>query len=63
MAKFEVGDRVTFTNDYGVVFEGKTVTEIEMNPVRGVTYYITPTDTPWFAVNERNLARAEAVTP
>lgn len=58
--KFAVGDRVTMTNDYGAVFKGKTITEVEINSVRGITYYITPTDAPWFAVSERNLSKETA---
>lgn len=53
---FATGDRVVMVNDYGIAFGGKTVREVARNPVRGWTYYIAPTDTPWFDVNERNLA-------
>lgn len=60
-ARFKVGDRVTFTNDYGVVFPGKTITEVKHFPDDGIfagqtRYFITPTDAPWFPVAERNLA-------
>lgn len=54
--KFKVGDTVLYTNAYGIPFGEKTITEVEFNHIRGVTYYITPTDTPWFAVKESQLA-------
>jgi hypothetical protein len=52
--KFKVGDRVTMVNDYGVKFPGKTVRSVEMTNY-GPAYKIEPTDSPWYAVPERNL--------
>jgi hypothetical protein len=57
-AKFSVGDRVDRVNNAGLRFPGKTVIEVKLNSVRGFTYYITPTDTPWFDTNESNLRPA-----
>ncbi len=53
-AKFKVGDRVNFVNDYGIKFPNKIVRKIELinNEPR---YHIEPTDTPWFPSYERNL--------
>lgn len=55
--KFEVGDRVTLVNDYGVEFFGKTIVTVESTSY-GPAYKIEPSDSPWFAVPERNLASA-----
>lgn len=63
-AKFSVGDRVTYTNEFGVVFCGKVVTEVVHIPddpeahgtwAGQTRYYISPTDAPWFPVREREL--------
>lgn len=58
-AKFAPGETVTLTNDYGVIFPGKTILEFRQTDY-GPAYLIDPTDTPWFAVPERNLALAQA---
>lgn len=58
---FKVGDAVTMTNDYGVVFEGKKVIGIaddEFAKENGPRYFIAPTDTPWFSVHEKSLVAA-----
>ena len=58
---FRVGDRVTFTNDYGVEFPGKTITGSERWDGKwegasvGLRYFFAPTDAPWFSVPARNL--------
>ena len=57
--KFATGDKVTMTNDYGLIFPGKTILEFRQTDY-GPAYLIEPTDTPWFAVPERNLALAQA---
>lgn len=61
-AEFQVGDAVTFTNDYGVVFEGKTITGVKRFPEGGIfsgetRYFYEPSDSPWFCVPARNLKR------
>lgn len=58
--KFAIGDAVTFTNDQGVVYPGKKITGIELQGDEP-RYFITPTDTPWFAFRERNLQPADGV--
>lgn len=61
--KFNVGDRVTFINDYGCEWPDKTITEIIPNTLgeipTGWRYYYAPTDAPWFAVREDQIV-AEA---
>ncbi|MDJ1632287.1 hypothetical protein [Rhizobium rhizogenes] len=54
-AKFKIGDKVNFTNDYGVRFEGKTIIGSE-DWGNGPRYFLEPTDTPWFSFNEANLS-------
>jgi hypothetical protein len=58
--EFQPGDYVTFTNDNGVVFEGKRIvrrdnhwTGIDQTP----RYFIEPTDAPWFSTKVTNLSR------
>jgi hypothetical protein len=56
--RFKPGDRVTFVNDNGVRWLGKTIKEVA--PVADWRsdephYHYEPTDTPWFCVPERNL--------
>lgn len=58
--KFRPGDRVTMTNDSGVVFPGKAILSIDESEWAKeraerdgqARYYITPTDTPWFSFPE-----------
>ncbi len=54
--RFNVGNRVTFTNDQGVVFPGKTITEIVIDLGQWL-YRYAPTDCPWFAVREDQLTQ------
>ena len=57
--KFKVGDKVTFINDYGVSFPHKTITEVILNPPSlphvPIAYGVTPTDAPWFPIDEKKL--------
>lgn len=50
--QFKVGDKVHYTNDQGVYWGVRTITELDSRGDRP-TYYIAPTDTPWYAVSER----------
>lgn len=60
--KFKVGDKVTFTNDEGVEFKGKTI--VSMEPINRKRtkdgwvwgYRYKPSDSPWFSVEENQLA-------
>lgn len=52
---FKVGDQVTFINDYGVVFENKTVIGFAPKVEGGRFVYFSPHDAWWFPVNPKNL--------
>jgi hypothetical protein len=52
--KFKNGDRVLYTNSNGVCFGEKTIIKLSQRSNKP-TYYITPTDTPWFSVREDQL--------
>jgi hypothetical protein len=54
-AKFKVGDKVIYINDAGINWGEKTITEVCQNPVRGTTYFIEPTWTPWYDHNESDF--------
>lgn len=56
--KFKAGDIVNFTNDQGVKFGKRLITE-PCATSYGNAYKIFPTDTPWFAIPERNFAFAD----
>lgn len=62
MSKFKVGDKARFVNDYGVDWGIVEIVEVVDSPY-GLpadgekAYYITPTDTPWFAMPERLLIK------
>ena len=51
---FKVGDKVTFTNDYGVVFKGFKVLAFDTNPRFGSVVYIN-TDCYWAPKRIKNL--------
>jgi hypothetical protein len=52
--KFKIGDVVTYTNDYGVRWPGKTITGIEFWDEE-IRYFYAPSDAPWFSVREKSL--------
>lgn len=58
-AKFRVGDKVIYTNGYGIVFaDPRTITGLETwhgENYKSVRYYFEPTDTPWYPVAEEQL--------
>jgi hypothetical protein len=58
--KFKVGDKVVFTNEYGVCFGVRTITGLD---TRGgePTYYHAPTDCPWFASDEKLFRPADVL--
>jgi hypothetical protein len=59
--KFSVGDVVTYTNDYGVKWCGKTITGIEV--VNGTNrYFYTPHDAYWNSVPEASLKLEKAAS-
>lgn len=55
--KYEIGESVIFINDNGVNWGQRTVIGRKIT-CYGPAYYIQPTDTPWFAIPERNLYKA-----
>ena len=60
--KFKIGDAVTFTNDYGVVFKGKRIVGFEKwadgTRPDEQRYFYAPSDSPWFSVPESALRAA-----
>ncbi len=58
--KFEVGQKVIFINDNGVNWGEKTITKLDTRSGRP-TYFIEPTDTPWYSVPETNLTATKSV--
>jgi len=52
--KFNVGDIVEYTNPNGVNWGEKTIIGLDERTGKP-TYYIAPTDTPWFSVSEEGL--------
>ena len=52
--KFAVGDTVVYTNPYGVCWGLRTITGLSERSGKP-TYFITPTDCPWFASDEENF--------
>jgi hypothetical protein len=56
---FRVGHKVTFINDYGVSFPGRTITETEEytsdTNEKKTRYKIEPTDCPWVWKTSKNL--------
>ena len=55
---FKIGDKVTFTNEYGAVFSGKTIIGFDAEKYGDSTekrYFVEPTDCPWFSKKESLL--------
>lgn len=50
--KFNVGDPVTFINDYGVVFENRNISGIDKNYGKETRYFMEPNDAPWYSSRE-----------
>jgi hypothetical protein len=56
MPQLKIGDKVTFTNDYGVVFPNKIISGIEYwKGYSKPRYFYSPSDTPWYSTKEENL--------
>ena len=56
--RFKVGDAVVFTNDFGVCWGVRTVTGLDERTGKP-TYFLKPTDAPWFSTEESNLVAAD----
>lgn len=62
--KYPIGSKVVYTNDFGVCWGVKTITEHSdiIYGESGVpTYFYEGTDTPWCPVSEKNLKLANGV--
>lgn len=55
--RFEVGSKVVFTNVFGVCWGVRTIESLDQR--NGPTYFLTPTDTPWFSTDEKHLVLAD----
>lgn len=55
--RFKAGDEVVFTNTFGVCWGVKTI--VGLDERHGPTYFITPTDSPWFSTSEEHLILAD----
>jgi len=55
--KYKIGDEVHFTNDSGIYWGIKKITEVSSCSYSksGFGYKVTPTDTPWFDIKQENL--------
>ncbi len=59
---FKVGDKVTYTNDNGAVFEGHTITKIDENQKTNMlakygSIYFLDLDCYWYPVHPDNLKK------
>ena len=63
MNKFNIGDKVIYTNDNGVCFGEKTITDVReiSYSETGYGYKIEPTDTPWYYFKEEEFTKVEGV--
>lgn len=64
--QFAVGDKVVYTNDFGVCWGVKVITSLEKRLTTRdedgpwkPAYHYEGTDTPWFPVDEKNLKLAD----
>jgi hypothetical protein len=53
--KFNIGDKVDFVNDYGVIFKDHTITNFTLYEFGGYLYDTDKNDTSWFWKREKNL--------
>lgn len=60
--KFNVGDKVVYTNEYGVCWGVKTITSLEPPLTEGYSprYHYEGSDTPWYSVEEERFTLADA---
>lgn len=58
--KFKVGDKVIYTNDYGVCWGEKEIIEVVFESWdKAPRYHYKNSKTPWFPVSEKNLRKAD----
>lgn len=53
--KFNIGDKVDFVNDYGVIFKDHTITNFTLYEFGGYLYDTDKNNTSWFWKREKNL--------
>lgn len=58
--KFSIGDKVVYTNDFGVCWGVKTISGLDDRGF-GPTYHYEGSETPWFSVDESNFVLANGV--
>ncbi len=58
--KFSIGDKVVYTNDFGVCWGVKTISGLDSRSDQP-TYYYEGSETPWFSVDESNFVLANDV--
>lgn len=59
-----VGTRVDWINDYGVIWSGRTISEVERDANGKVTGYgVMPTNTPWVMKKPRQVRESASVFP
>lgn len=56
--QYKIGDKVVFTNDFGVCWGVKTIIELDERSGEP-TYHYEGSDTPWFSVDEINFTLAD----
>lgn len=64
--RFKVGDKVIYTNCFGVCWGVKEITSLEFRPTtrsddgpQRPTYHYKGSDTPWFSVDEEHFKLAD----
>lgn len=56
MAKFNVGELVTWINGYGVKYPERRIERVDTDTQNGEPrYFIENSDTPWFSIRESKL--------
>ncbi|MDE5179210.1 hypothetical protein [Vibrio fluvialis] len=60
---FEVGEKVIWVNDYGVVWQGSTIIGFSTDPSRPNCHIHLGKDAYWFALNTAQVYKADDLTP
>ena len=55
--KFNIGEKVNYTNKQGISFGEKTILKVTSWYGDDYRYFIDPTDAPWFPVAEECLSK------
>jgi hypothetical protein len=54
-AKFKIGDKVDFVNDYGIVFPDREISGVEIGNFGETRYFTKESDTPWYSSDEKHF--------